>query len=97
MATVKIIAFNPYARVSYLGECFREKTSSSDQHFYWLLVLLELAAKYISTANKILILKYCLIHVQDLVYNRKYVSCRFCYYFLARLGHSRLVSFPLKF
>ena len=91
MATVKIIASNPYARVSYLGECFREK------HFYWLLVLLELAAKYISTANKILILKYCLIHVQDLVYNRKYVSCRFCYYFLARLGHSRLVSFPLKF
>lgn len=94
---LKIIAPNPYACDSYLGECFWAKPSSSEQHFYWLSVLLELAAKHISTANKILILKYCLIRLQDLVYNRKCVFCRFCYYFLAGLGHSHLVSFPLKF
>lgn len=51
---LKIIVPNPYACDSYLGECFWAKPSSSDQHFYWLSVLLELAAKHVCTANKIL-------------------------------------------
>ena len=84
---LKIIAPNPYACDSYL------ENVSGQNH----LLVTHISTGYrFSTANKILILKYCLIRLQDLVY-RKCVFCRFCYYFLAGLGHSRLVSFPLKF